>query len=75
MANGTVSTIDAPDDIYETVIAEEMDAHGLLMAETAANIQHSHNIARNVGIKQYHQVDPIESAAASVILRIKPLVK
>lgn len=65
--------VDVPDDVFGVIEKEDMEVHGHLMAETAANIQHVHNIARNVGVKQYAQVDPLEAAASEVILRIKPL--
>lgn len=65
--------VDIPDDVFGIVMKEDMEAHGNLMTETVANGQHVHNIARHVGVKQYHQVDPMEAAAAEVIGRIKPL--
>ena len=73
MSEGAGPTIDLPDDVLESVLTESVEAHDLLMAETAANGQHVHNIARHVGVKQYSQVDPLEAAAAEVVGRIKPL--
>jgi hypothetical protein len=67
--------VDVPDDIAETAFSEAMHSHDHLMSESLANIQHNNNIARSVAVKQYHQVDPLESAAAEVIGRIKPLKK
>lgn len=64
---------DAPDDVTEIVLTEDMEAHDNLMSETIANVQHTHNVARSVFVKQYHQVDALEAAANEVILRIKPL--
>jgi len=66
------SAVDVPDDIAQSIFEEDMQAHGNLMTETVANGQHVHNLARNVGVKKYHQVDPIEAATAEVVLRIKP---
>jgi hypothetical protein len=68
------ASVDVPDDVFGIVMKEDMEAHSSLMAETVANISHNHNVARSVGVKQYHQVDPLEAAAAEVIGRIKPLV-
>lgn len=65
--------VDVPDDIFGHVLQEDMGVHGNLMTETVANIAHVHNIARQVGVKKYHQVDPIESAAAQVVLRLGPI--
>lgn len=66
-------TTDVPDDVFGIVMKEDMEAHSNLMAESVASISHVHNIARQVAVKQYHQVDPLESAAAEVIGRIKPV--
>ena len=63
-------TIDVPDDIFQHVLEEDMQAHGNLMTETVANGQHVHNIARQVGVKKFHQIDPIESACSQVVLRL-----
>lgn len=65
--------VDVPDDVFGLVMKEDMEVHSVHMAETAGNVGTVHNIARQVGVKQYHQVDPLEAAAAEVIGRIKPL--
>jgi hypothetical protein len=71
MANGATS-VDVPDDIFGHVLEEDMQAHGNIMSETMANAQHGNNLARLIGVKKYNEVGAIESAAAEVVMRIRP---
>lgn len=64
--------VDVPDDIFQNTMIEDMEAHANQMTETVANVAHAHNIARQVGIKKFNEVGAIESAAAEVVMRIKP---
>jgi len=71
MAEGD-TFVDVPDDIFGHIEEEDMQAHSNLMTETVANGQHVHNIARSVGVKKFNELDALQSAAAEVILKIKP---
>lgn len=64
--------VDVPDDMFQAVIVEDMQAHANQLTETVANIAHVHSIARNVGVKKFNEVGAIEAAAAEVVMRIKP---
>lgn len=64
--------VDVPDDIFQNTMAEDMNAHANQLTETVANIAHTNNIARQVGVKKFNEVGAIESAAAEVVMRIKP---
>jgi hypothetical protein len=68
-------TTDVPDDIFQLVMEESMQAHDNQLTESVANIAHVHNIARNVGVKKFNEVGAIEAAAAEVVMRIKPVTK
>jgi hypothetical protein len=64
--------VDVPDDIFQNTMTEDMNAHANQLTETVANIAHTNNIARQVGVKKFNEVGAIESAAAEVVMRIKP---
>ena len=61
------------DEVGTQLLEESVSMQTALMADTKANIQHVSSIARAAGVKKFDQIGPLESAAASVVLRIKPL--
>lgn len=72
MATEQDVAVDVPDDVFQHTMQEAMQAHDNQITETVANISHVHNIARQVGVKKFNEVGAIESAAAEVVMRIKP---
>lgn len=69
----TMEKVDVAPDLFQSIMQESMSLHDVSMSGTVSNIQHVHNIARNVGVKKMHEVDPLEAAAAELVLRVKPL--
>lgn len=64
---------DVHDDIFQVVMAESMEVHDALLSETSANGSHVHNVTRHFAAQKFNEVDPLEAAAAEVVLRITPL--
>ena len=61
--------VDISDDRCSLVLEESMQAHSALMAETRGNAQTAHNIVRLSAARKFNQEDPIEAAAAEMILQ------
>jgi hypothetical protein len=67
MADG--HAVDVSDDCCEMTLEESIQAHSALMAETRANAESAHSIVRHSGARKFNQEDPIEAAAAEMILK------
>lgn len=60
---------DLSDDSLELLLTEQMSSFDALQHEAAANAQSSHSIVRHSGARKFNQEDPIEAAAAEMILK------
>lgn len=59
---------DVSNDVCVMVLEESMKGHSALMTEVRGNAQSSHSIVRHSGARKFNQEDPIEAAAAEMIL-------
>jgi len=66
----TTMAVDIDDSCCENVLNEALQSHSDLMHDTRGNIQSAHNILRHSGVKKFNVVDPIESAAVEMILKV-----
>ena len=56
-------------DIAEQALEEEALAHTASMTEARANATSGHSIVRHSAARKFNQEDPIEAAAADMILQ------
>lgn len=70
MADGTVDPVgDLDVDVAEQVLEEGALAHAALMTEARGNAESAHSIVRHSAARKFNQEDPIEAAAAEMILQ------
>lgn len=62
--------MDLDGDCLEMLLDEEFEAHDLLVNETLANGESSASIVRHSAARKFNREDPIEAAAAEMILRV-----
>lgn len=67
MANGT-GEADLSYDVSQLVLEGSMEAHTEQMHEARGNASSSDNIVRHSAARKFNQEDPIEAAAAEMIL-------
>lgn len=67
MSTGTYQDLD--DDVCVHQMESMTESHESLMAESRGNAQVAHNIVRQSAARKFNEVDPLESAAAEVILK------
>lgn len=60
---------DLSDDCLELLLDEQMGAFDALMHEVTANAASANSIVRHSGARKFNQEDPIEAAAAEMILQ------
>lgn len=60
---------DLADDCLEMLLDEQEGGFDALMHESAANAAHANNVVRLSGARKFNQEDPIEAAAAEMILQ------
>ena len=63
---------DIDGDCIETMLESMTETHEALMTEIGANAEVGHSIVRVSGARKFNREDPIEAAAAEVILKKKP---
>lgn len=59
---------DLTGDIATQLLEESAGVHTALMAESRGNAQSAHSIVRHSAARKFNQEDPIEAAAAEMIL-------
>ena len=64
-----MAKIDISPPVAVLGLEESMLAHTALMHESRANAQSAHSIVRHAGARKFNQEDPIEAAAAEMILQ------
>ena len=69
MAAETANCGDLDVDIAEQMLEEGAAAHVALMTEVRGNAQSAHSIVRHTAARKFNQEDPIEAAAAEMILQ------
>lgn len=57
------------DELLDLAIGESAANHTAMMAETKANAESAHSIVRHTGAQKFQREDPIEAAAAEMILQ------
>lgn len=67
MAEAEVNDLDV--DIAEQALEESALAHTALMTEARGNAESAHSIVRHSAARKFNQEDPIEAAAAEMILQ------
>jgi hypothetical protein len=67
MAIDSVGDMDI--DIAEQMLEETAGAHTALMTEARGNASSAHSIVRHSAARKFNQEDPIEAAAAEMILQ------
>lgn len=67
-----IETGDIDQDCAELLLEDLMEGHGALTEETVANAETAHSIVRFSGARKFNREDPMEAAAAEVMLRKKP---
>jgi hypothetical protein len=67
MADGT--TADLAPECLELLLDSQLSASDALMHEAGANAQSAHSIVRHSAARKFNQEDPIEAAAAEMILQ------
>lgn len=60
---------DLSDDSLELLLDEQAGAHDALMGESRGNAASAHSIVRHSAARKFNQEDPIEAAAAEMILQ------
>jgi hypothetical protein len=60
---------DLSNDALEMLLEEQLGAFDTLMVESGGNIQSANSIVRHSGARKFNQEDPIEAAAAEMILQ------
>lgn len=60
---------DLSSDSLELLLEQDMGAHDVMMQEHRGNAESAHNIVRHSGARKFNQEDPIEAAAAEMILQ------
>jgi hypothetical protein len=71
MADETTVVGDIDQDCAEVLAESAAMTHENLMAEIAANAEGASSIVRYAGARKFNREDPIEAAAAEVIMRKK----
>lgn len=71
MAEETLVAGDIDQDCCEVLLESVMKTHEAIITETEVNAENAHNIVRLSGARKFNREDPIEAAAAEVILRKK----
>ena len=61
--------VDISDDCFQLTLEESMQTHSALMAESKGNAMSAHSIVRHSAARKFNQEDPIEAAAAEMILQ------
>ena len=69
MADKTDLVGDLDVDIAQQTLEEGALAHTALMTEVRGNAQSAHSIVRHSAARKFNQEDPIEAAAAEMILQ------
>lgn len=59
---------DVTNDICVSVLEEGAQSHQALMGESRANALNAHSVVRHSAARKFNQEDPIEAAAAEMIL-------
>lgn len=59
---------DLSNDRAELIYDESAQSHASLMHDTRGNEQSAHNVLRHSAVRKYDEVDPLEAAAAEMIL-------
>ena len=70
MAEPTVGDMDQ--DCAEMLAETFFEAHDLGVAEAVVNGELVDNVVRVTGARMFNEPDPIEAAAAEVVMRLKP---
>lgn len=60
---------DLSDDCLEMLLDEQEGGYDFLAVESSANSAHANNVVRLSGARKFNQEDPIEAAAAEMILQ------
>ena len=60
---------DIDDDCLQLLLDEQQGSFDALAHESSANIQSANNIVRMSAARKFNQEDPIEAAAAEMILQ------
>ena len=63
---------DLADDLMNQLLHEEVSGHDEQMLEITANSNTESTTASLTSVKKFDEVGPIESAAAEMIMRLKP---
>jgi hypothetical protein len=61
--------VDISDECCILLLEESGGAHTALMTETRGNAESAHSIVRHSAARKFNQEDPIEAAAAEMILQ------
>jgi hypothetical protein len=61
--------LDLSDDCFQLTLEESAQAHSALMVESRGNAQSAHSVVRHSAARKFNQEDPIEAAAAEMILK------
>lgn len=69
MADVPVIDCDISTDVAEMQLEEATGAHTALMTESRGNAMSAHSIVRHSAARKFNQEDPIEAAAAEMILK------
>lgn len=65
--------IDASDNTCEMLIEQGMAAHQSMMTESRGNSAGAHSIVRYSAARKFNREDPIEAAAAEMVLSGGPV--
>ena len=63
---------DLSNDSLELLLEQDMGSHDALMLESRGNALSAHSIVRHSAARKFNQEDPIEAAAAEMILQKTP---
>lgn len=69
MASVATDCGDLDVDIAEQLLEEGAASHTALMTEARGNAESAHSIVRHSAARKFNQEDPIEAAAAEMILQ------
>jgi hypothetical protein len=60
---------DLSNDSLELLLEQDMASHDAMMQEHRGNVESAHSIVRHSGARKFNQEDPMEAAAAEMILQ------
>lgn len=69
VADAVDELCDITGDVATVVLEEATMAHTALMTESRGNAMSAHSIVRHSAARKFNQEDPIEAAAAEMILK------